>query len=48
MKQALTITVHLLNILIMLFILKVVMSFGLFLLAIYHQMNKVFTASGLI
>jgi hypothetical protein len=48
MKQALTTTVHLLNILIMLFILKVVMGFGLFLLTLYHQMSKVFPASGLI
>lgn len=48
MKQALTITVHLLNILIMLFILKVVMGFGLFLMAFYHQMARVLTDSTLI
>lgn len=34
MKQALTTTVHLLNILIMLFILKVILGFGMVLLAL--------------
>jgi hypothetical protein len=34
MKQALTTTVHLLNILIMLFILKVILGFGLALVAL--------------
>jgi hypothetical protein len=48
MKQALTTTVHLLNILIMLFILKVIMGFGLFLMAMYHQMSRVLPGSGMI
>ncbi len=48
MKQALTTTVHLLNILIMLFILKVIMGFSLFLMAFYQQMSQVLPSSSLI
>ncbi len=48
MRQALTTTVHLLNILIMLFILKVILGFGLFMMALLHQMSKAFPASVLI
>lgn len=48
MKQALTTTVHLLNILIMLFILKVILGFGLAVFVLYHQMTRALPGSGMI
>lgn len=48
MKQALTTTVHLLNILIMLFIFKVVLGFGISVLTLYFQMTRISPSSSLI